>query len=242
MLLENLFALYSKEMFRPSWLGIFINPFFIIRRGLHKGVRDLASACNGRLLDFGCGHKPYESVFNVSEYIGIDIEQSGHSHRKSKVDIFYDGKQIPFPDAHFDTVFASEVFEHVFNFDEIFPEILRVLKPGGRLLITVPFVWEEHEVPYDFARYTSYGLNYLMTTSGLEILGSRKTTNYIETLAQMLNAYILQNLCPRNTVFRLLLTPLIFPPVTILGLILGRLLPDNKLFYHNNVMLLQKSH
>jgi SAM-dependent methyltransferase len=237
---EKLFALYSKEMFCPSWLGLFINPFYIIRSGLHRGIRDLAAACHGRLLDFGCGHKPYQSVFNVSEYIGLDIEKSGHNHRKSNVDVFYDGRHIPFPDDHFDTILASEVFEHVFNFNEIFPELLRVLKPGGRLLITVPFVWEEHEIPYDFARYTSFGLEHLMKTAGLDVLGRRKTTNYIETLAQMLNAYILQNLFPKNIVFRLLLTPFVFAPISLIGLAFGRLLPDNQLFYHNNVLLLQK--
>jgi SAM-dependent methyltransferase len=237
---EKLFALYSKEMFRPSWLGVFINPFYIIRSGLHHGIRDLATACHGRLLDFGCGHKSYQSLFEVSEYVGLDIEKSGHSHHNSKVDVFYDGKHIPFPNEHFDTIFAAEVFEHVFNFSEIFPEILRVLKPGGRLLITVPFVWEEHEVPYDFARYTSFGLEHLMKTAGLEVLGSRKTTTYIQTLAQMLNAYLLQNICPKNVVFRLLLTPVLFAPISIIGLCLGKILPDNKLFYHNNVLLLQK--
>ena len=88
---------WNKEKFNPSFiLGIWINPFFIIRRGLINGVREISSHMNqGKLLDVGCGSKPYEKLFNVMAYIGIDIEISGHNHSSSKVDKFYDGKKIP---------------------------------------------------------------------------------------------------------------------------------------------------
>ena len=53
---------------------------------------------------------------------------------------------------------CNQVLEHVFNPDDFVREIARVLKPGGALLLTVPFVWNEHEQPYDYARYSSFGL------------------------------------------------------------------------------------
>jgi ubiquinone/menaquinone biosynthesis C-methylase UbiE len=113
-------------------------------------------------LDFGCGCKPYESLFsNASQYTGLDFESEGHPYANEKIDLFYDGKSIPFKNAHFDAVFSSEVFEHVFNLEEIIPELNRVMKKGGKILVTCPFVWNEHEVPIDYARYTLFALNHL---------------------------------------------------------------------------------
>ena len=106
-----------------------------------------------RVLDFGCGSKPYENLFiNIDEYVGCDIEVSGHDHLDSKIDYFFDGKNLPFIDDRFDSVVSFEVFEHIFNLPEILKEINRVTKTSGNILISVPFAWGEHEVPYDFAR------------------------------------------------------------------------------------------
>ena len=94
----------DKEEFLPSnLLGIWINPFFIVRKALIKGVLEISKHLNrGKLLDIGCGKKPYEEMFDVDEYIGIDIEISGHDHSSSNIDIFYDGKVIPFANETFD--------------------------------------------------------------------------------------------------------------------------------------------
>ena len=75
----------------------------------------------------------------MEEYIGIDVDQSGHPHDNEDIDIFYDGKRIPFSDNYFDSVLSSEVFEHVFNLNELMMEISRVTKKGGKLLITVKY-------------------------------------------------------------------------------------------------------
>ena len=68
-----------------------------------KGVKDISSKFNGgKLLDIGCGQKPYENLFEVNEYVGIDIESSGHDHNSSKIDKFYEGKSIPYKDKEFE--------------------------------------------------------------------------------------------------------------------------------------------
>ena len=76
-------------------------------------------------------------------------------------------------------VVANEVFEHVFNPLDFLGVIKRVLRPGGMLLMTVPFVWDEHEQPYDFARYSSFGIKSVLEKNGFEIIAQRKTvTNF----------------------------------------------------------------
>jgi SAM-dependent methyltransferase len=66
------------------------------------------------------------------------------------------------------------VLEHVFNPDDFLNEVNRVLKPSGKLLLTVPFVWDEHEQPYDYARYSSFGLRSLLEKHGFSIVKHEK--------------------------------------------------------------------
>ncbi len=237
---QRILSIYARELFRPGWLGLFINPFYIIRRGLFHGIRRHAPALKGRMMDFGCGEKPYRDLFQVEEYIGVDIAVSGHGTEATEVDVFYDGRHIPFPDAHFDSVLASEVFEHVFNLDEILAELHRVLKPGGRMLITIPFVWDEHEIPYDFARYTSFALPHILGRHGFKVVQAEKTTHYVPTVFQMWNAYVFQHIFPSRPFMRMLLTPLFIAPFTLLGITLGAILPKNRNFYHNSVVLVER--
>lgn len=232
-------SLYNKSLFQPTFFGLFFNPFFIIRRGLYRGIDQFKSYMHGRLLDFGCGSKPYQHLFDVEEYIGADIAQSGHDHTNEKIDVYYDGKILPFEDSTFDSIFTSEVFEHVFNLSDILDELRRVLKPDGNMLLTIPFAWDEHEVPYDFARYTSFGIRHILEEKGFTVVEHKKTTTYVSTLFQIWNAYIYQHIFPHNKILRIALTPIFIMPTTIMGLLLNSLLPKGRNYYHNNVMVVQ---
>jgi len=232
--------LYNKSLFQPTFFGLLFNPFFIIRRGLYNGVSQFSGHMQGRLLDFGCGSKPYKALFAVTEYIGTDIEVSGHDHRNEQIDVYYDGNTLPFADDTFDSIFSSEVFEHVFNLPQIIDELHRVLKPGGKMLLTVPFVWDEHEIPYDFARYTSFGLKHILQEKGFIVVQEKKTTNYVSTIWQMWAAYVYQHLFPKQKAVRIALTPLFITPITLCGLLFSAILPRNMNFFHNNVMVVQK--
>ena len=97
----------KQQSFQPGFLSLFINPLYLIRKPLYKHIRTLAPTLKGKLLDFGCGRKPYEDLFTVNEYIGVDMESTGHDHTNSKVDVFYDGKHLPFDDNTFDSLFAA---------------------------------------------------------------------------------------------------------------------------------------
>ena len=138
----------------------------------------------GRVLDFGCGSKPYRSLFS-GEYIGVDFAKSGHDHSNEEIDVFYDGKKLPFPNASFDAVLCSEVIEHLFNLEELLQELHRVLKPEGRMLVTCPFVWNEHEAPYDYARYTRFALADIFLKNHFMILAGERIGSNIEALHQI---------------------------------------------------------
>jgi SAM-dependent methyltransferase len=230
-----------KEAFLITPLSMVINPLYIIRRGLFRAIADIAPNIGGDILDFGCGSKPYEALFNnAKSYIGVDIESSGHDHKNSKVDFFYDGKQLPFPDEYFDAVVCFEVFEHIFNLEEVLAEIRRVLKPNGQLLLSVPFAWDEHEVPYDFARYTSYGITSIVTNAGFEQTKHIKTTTYVLAVFQIFIAYLYQYALPRGGFMGGLSQLSVIFPLNVIALLFDVALPRRFEYFCNNVVLAKK--
>ena len=226
-------------MFHPGVVGLFINPYYFARKDLALHIRDLASHMTGKTLDVGCGTKPYETLCSSSHYIGLELDSEENRAAKS-ADCFYDGHRIPFEDAHFDSVLCNQVLEHVFHPDELLLEIRRILKPGGKLLITVPFLWNEHEEPLDFARYSSYGLRYLLEKQNFEILEFRKSVKDIRVVFQLFNLFLNQKMKTANGYLNLLLRILLLSPLNILGELLARITPFCENIYMDNVVLARK--
>jgi SAM-dependent methyltransferase len=167
------------------------------------------------------------------------MQQTGHDHSFSEVDVFYDRKKIPFEAETFDAVFSGEVFEHIFNLEEMLDELHRVLKKDGKMLITVPFIWGEHEQPYDFARYTSFGIKDILEKKGFRGITSEKTGKASESILQPCTAY-LHSFFPSNRVAKVILTFVFIFPIHFIGGIFTLILPKNKDIYFNNVVLVQK--
>lgn len=231
---------YEKALYCPSSLDIFINPFFLIRSSLCKNIKEMAVVLSGNVLDFGCGSKPYRSYFiNAKKYIGLDILESGHDKIHKKADVYYDGKHIPFDDNSFDSMFSSEVFEHVVNLSEILSEIGRVLKPKGWLLVTVPFVWNEHEVPYDYQRFTSFGIVELFKKHDLSVVKIMKSNSYIGTIWQMMALFFYELSLKRSFLVRWFCQLFLIFPISLIGVISEALLPKRDDFYSNNIVLLR---
>ncbi len=231
---------FRKEQFHPSFLGALINPFYFPRRNLLRHIKEIAPFVSGRLLDIGCGRKPYQKIFHCTEYVGLEID-SPENRLSKDADCYYDGKTIPFPDANFDSIFLSQVLEHVFEPDGLLVEINRVLRPGGKLLVTVPFAWDEHEQPWDYSRYSSFGLKHLVGKHGFTILEHRKSGNDITAVLQMFNNYLYKVLVSRYSWGYLLLTPIFIAPINLFGILLVRLLPSNNDFYLDNILLAGKT-
>jgi len=232
---------YRRQQFFPGIVGIFLNPFYFARAGLGNAMTDLAPSLSGRLLDVGCGTKPYRSLFNVADYAGLDID-SEPTRKRGIADYLYDGGRFPFEDAAFDSILCNQVLEHVFNPDVFLGEINRVLKPGGRLLLTVPFVWDEHEQPYDYARYSSFGLQSLLEKQEFKILQHRKLAADASILFQLGNAYLYKITQNLPMPIKLALTVTVMALINILGVLAGKLLPDNPDLFLDHVVLAEKTH
>ncbi|MDD2412202.1 MAG: class I SAM-dependent methyltransferase [Bacteroidales bacterium] len=233
--------LYKKQLFHPNLISLFINPFLMVRWYLLRGIKKFAPELKGKILDFGCGQKPYKMLFtNATEYIGVDIENEAHNHEKEDVDIYYDGKKLPFDNESFDNIFSSEVLEHIFNHEEIVPELFRVLKKGGKILITVPFSWEEHETPYDNCRFTHFGIEHLLQKHGFTILKSEKTGHFFAVIAQYFINYIRTLLYTKNKFANLLINFLFIFPLTLISIPLCIIAPRSNKLYFNTVILAER--
>lgn len=233
--------LYLKELFQPSLIGIFINPFYFIRKRLSIKIQKLAPQLNGKLLDFGCGLKPYEKLFvNATQYLGLDVENPGHDHSKENIDIYYDGFTVPIKDNSFDAVFCSEVLEHVPDLNQSVSEIERILKPKGTLLLTVPFFWMEHEKPHDYRRFSIGGISKLLEDNNFEIIHAETVSHYVEAMFQMWAMYIYSFFAMQNKYLRMILSIFLISPVTITGIIISFLLPRNKNLYLGSCVLAKK--
>ena len=159
-------------------------------------LRDVAPQAHGRLLDVGCGNKPYESYFrpHVSEYLGIEHEATfaatAAGSQGTRPDLTYDGTRLPFEDASFDTVLSVQVLEHTPRPRELVREMSRVLKPGGLLILVAPFQFRLHEQPHDYFRYSSHGLRHLCEDAGLEVGEVRALGSLWSVIGHKINSYL----------------------------------------------------
>ncbi len=135
-------------------------------------IRDLKSSikqyATGKVIDIGCGNKPYEKIFQgiTDEYVGCDIVQSS----LQKVDVLCPANNIPLPDNSFDTAFSTQTIEHVEDHQGLVNEAFRLVKPGGHFIVSGPMYWHLHEEPYDFFRFTKYGFKYVLEKAGFEVV------------------------------------------------------------------------
>lgn len=142
----------------------------------------------GRVIDLGCGASPYkEDILKIAdEYIGVDWENSLHD--QSNVNVFADlTKKLPFDADYADTVVSFQVMEHLPEPDFFLSECYRILKRGGKLFITVPFMWHVHESPHDYFRYTRHGLEYLLKKNGFSEIEIKENTGFWQMMVLKFN-------------------------------------------------------
>jgi SAM-dependent methyltransferase len=131
----------------------------------------LREHATGVLADLGCGQVPLYGVYRerVGEVVCVDWVRS--SHDTTHVDVPADlNAPLPLPDAGYDTVLVTDVLEHLADPRAFMSEVSRILRPGGKLILGVPFLYWLHEEPYDYHRFTRYALQAMCDATGLEVI------------------------------------------------------------------------
>jgi SAM-dependent methyltransferase len=141
----------------------------------------------GKLLDLGCGKVPLYEAYKDHIDENICVDWSGSFHKNEYLDYVHDiNKRLPLDDNEFDTIILSDVLEHIENPTQLWNEMNRVLKKGGKLILNVPFFYWLHETPYDYYRFTEYALRKFANDTGFKIILLKPTCGIFEVLTDLM--------------------------------------------------------
>ncbi len=158
--LRSLARWVARTPLHPQWL-----------LGARRAPTGLAEAQPGRVLDIGSGDRWIGGHLPAgAHYVALDYPATGRDLYDARPDVFADAVSLPFADASFDAVVCLEVLEHVPDPAKVMREIARVLKPGARAWLSIPFLYPLHDAPFDFQRHTEFGIRRDAGQAGLEIV------------------------------------------------------------------------
>lgn len=146
----------------------------------------IARYAKGRLADLGCGNAPLAGAYAplVDDYVWADWPNSLHQIFQLDEDIDLNGT-LPFGERSFDTLLLTDVLEHIAEPDRLLAQLARILKPGGHLIVGVPFLYQIHEDPHDYHRYTKYKLADFAAKHGLEVVSIDEIGGGFDALADI---------------------------------------------------------
>lgn len=163
---------------------------YIVLSLLNNWITNIAlEQASGVLLDYGCGGQPYRSLFEtrVSQYIGADVEAA----IGIKLDLIIEPEApLALASQSVDTILSTQTLEHVLHFRRYLAECRRLLRPSGHLILTVPMQWRMHEVPFDYWRFTKYGVLAALEEQGLEVIHLSPCGGAWALLGQLLNSHL----------------------------------------------------
>ena len=184
----------------------------------------------GKVYDFGCGNKPYQSYFEekADSYIGIDIKGENYSNC---ADLFFDlNKPIDLEENIADAILSLSVIEHLESPQVMINEADRILKSTGVLILQVPFQWKIHDAPYDYYRYTRYGIEKMLNKSGFTSYTIEEQMGFFSMMS-LKTSYFLNKFVKGPKIVKVFIS-LLFVPFSFFiqctGLILDYLFPFTK--------------
>jgi SAM-dependent methyltransferase len=175
--------------------------FFDLQAGsIWRDLSRLLPHASGAVLDAGCGAQPYRGLFRRDvRYIGIDTEDARRNFGYETPDTrYFRGDTWPVEDASIDLVLCTEALEHVPDPARLLSEAMRSLRPGGTLVLTVPFAARWHFIPHDYWRFTPSGLKRLLSECGFTVTGVYARGNAFTVACYKAMALILRLAMPQN--------------------------------------------
>lgn len=161
--------MYRENRLAHNWL---------LKRTLNRHIAAQLPNMTGVVVDLGCGTRPFETdiLAHAETYIGLDWSNTLHGLH---ADIISDlNAPLPIASDSVDHVTMFEVLEHLPEPGSILTEACRILRPAGRITLTVPFQHKVHEAPWDYYRFTRYGLAYQLEKAGFRDVQVTSTTGF----------------------------------------------------------------
>jgi SAM-dependent methyltransferase len=210
-----------RKVMRPL-RGTPLHPQWLAFRGESLQRDWVRASASGLVLDIGSADGHMRDWLERCEYIGLDYPVTAQGMYGTHPDIFADGASLPIADACIDTVLLLEVLEHVRDACAVLGEIARVLKPGGVLLLSVPFLYPLHDAPHDYRRYTAPGLEDAVRRAELDGEPAAPRTQGFEAAALLLAIACAETVLHgwKQRSWRLLFAPVLLvliPVVNVLG-------------------------
>lgn len=174
-----------------------VHPQSLLIRFQKEAIQEAKKYAKGKLIDIGCGRMPYRKELEplVAEYIGVDHPEVSKLYRGGfKPEVLADAKKLPFRSNSFDIALLIQVLEHVDAPDKVIKEASRVLKPNGILVVSVPFFYPLHDMPYDWGRYTETALKSFISQAGLRLVKMKTQGGFFEFWLQVLNTFLLKRI------------------------------------------------
>lgn len=147
-----------------------LHPQWFALKDERRHLRDSCARLSGTVLDVGCAEsKPRKFLPHGTAYIGLDYYSTAMGWYGTRPDVFGDAQALPFADSSIDHALLLDVIEHIPEPDKSLSELYRVLKPGGNLVLQVPFLYPLHDEPLDFHRWTRHGLRRAAARHGFSV-------------------------------------------------------------------------
>lgn len=146
----------------------------------------------GDLLDIGCGAVPYFGFYRSQVRSCVCVDHPTFGHGKDLLDLQIDlnnTERLPFDDASFDSILASDMIAHIQLPDRFVSELSRVLRPGGTLFLSSTFINWLGEYPNEFGHPSGPGLRFLAERSGLEVVHLGSYGGHADVLLDTLNKF-----------------------------------------------------